>query len=337
MNRKKLFYIAVVLTVLIIAALSFYQKKKEKESVVYSQMLMGTIVQMTLSEGDEKRFDRAAEAAFTEIKRLEEIFSSYKPESDASRVSKAAGSAPVKVSPEFIEVLKTALYIAEFSGGAFDPTVGALGKLWGYSGERGVVPTKEEAARVLPLVDYRNIILDAAAGTVMLRNKGMVLNLGGVSKGYIVRRAIEALKKEGVTRGIMHAGGDMAVFQTGTDKPFIIGIQHPREKGKLIGEAYVERGAIATSGDYERVFIINGVRYHHILDPSTGFPADKSMSVTIIAEDSTLADALSTAVFVMGPQKGMELIEKLDKVEGVIVDKEGNVAISSGFKGKIQD
>ena len=162
----------------------------------------------------------------------------------------------------------------------------------------------------------------------------MVLNLGGVAKGYIVKKAFEALEKEGVERAIIRAGGDMAVFGADADTPFIIGIQHPRKK-KLLGEAHVYDGAVSTSGDYERFFMKEGKRYHHILDPKTGWPAKGTRSVTIIAKDHTLADGLSTAVFVLGPEKGMALVESLESVEGVIVDENGVVTRSSGFKGKI--
>ncbi len=330
--KKKIAYALIVLSVLSILAVSLF-KSRRKESVTYSRALMGTIVQITVMEGAEERYDRAAEAAFTEIQRLEEILSAYKGGSDVSRISKNAGE-PVQVSPETIEVLKTAVRVAELSNGAFDPTVGALGNLWGYSGEKGAVPTDEEIAKVLPLVDYGAIEIDESPSKAGLKRKGMSLNLGGVAKGYIVNKAVEALKREGVARGIIHAGGDMVVFQVDEKEPFSIGIQHPREK-RLLGKASVYSGAVATSGDYERFFEIGGKRYHHILDPRTGFPAEGTQSATVIAKDPTLADALSTAVFVMGPSAGMELIERLPDVEGVIVDSEGRVTKSSGFKGEI--
>lgn len=331
-TKKKITYALIVLSVLAILAVSLF-KSRQKESVTYSRALMGTIVQVTIMEGPGDRLDSAAEAGFTEIARLEEIFSSYKTDSDVARISKNAGS-PVRVSPETIEVLKTAIRVADLSNGAFDPTVGALGKAWGYSGEKGVVPSREEIGKALALVDYRDVEILEAASTAGLKRKGMSLNLGGVAKGYIVNKAVEALKREGVTRGIIHAGGDMVVFQKDEKEPFSVGIQHPREK-KLLGKALVYNGAVATSGDYERFFEIGGKRFHHILDPRTGFPAEGTESATIVAKDPTLADALSTAVFVMGPQRGMELIEKLPDVEGVVVDSEGRVTRSSGFKGEI--
>lgn len=331
-NRALKYYIALAV-VLILLALPFYLKR-EKESAVYTRSLMGTIVRLTLMEGDRGRFDAASEAAFSEIERLETLFSSYIPTSDVSRVNASAGGPPVEVAPEVYEVAQKALHISKISNGAFDPTVGALGRIWGPSGESGRVPSEEEIKKLLPLVDYKNV--EAEGNTLRHKKKGMALNLGGVAKGYIVGKAVEALKANGVVRGIVHAGGDMYLFNEGGGAPFTIGIQDPREK-RLLGEAFVDRGAVATSGDYERYFIKDGVRYHHIIDPATGFPAARSRSVTIVALDATVADGVSTAVFVMGPIDGMRLIEELDSVEGVIVDSEGKVTVSSGFKGRIFD
>ncbi|MEK7774196.1 MAG: FAD:protein FMN transferase, partial [Deltaproteobacteria bacterium] len=296
-KRKSLLsYAIVTMIAALLLALPLYLNR-ERESVNYTKMLMGTVMRITLTEGDGKRFDIAAEKAFDETKRLEALFTSYSPDSGVSKISDSAGREPVSVSPEVITVLKSAVRAAMLSNGAFDPTVGSLGKVWGYSGERLHVPSKDEIGRVLPLVDYRGIIIDESSNRAGLRKRGMVINLGGIAKGYIVGRAVEALKREGVERGIIHAGGDMTVFQKKglRETTFKIGIQHPREK-RLLGEVYLENGAVSTSGDYERYFIKDGVRYHHILDPSTGFPAGRCRSVTIIAEDPAMADALSTAV-----------------------------------------
>ncbi len=331
--KKKIVYITIVTFVFALLAFTLF-RKKPSDALVYNRMLMGTLVEITIYEKSGVDTDLAADRAFAEIERLEKIFSSYIPDSDVSRVSAGAGGMKVPVAPEVIEALKTAVSISDLSEGAFDPTVGALGKLWGYSGEKGVLPSKTEIAKALPLVDYKKIEIDPDSGSIRLSGKAMVLNLGGVAKGYIVKKALDALEKEGVTRAIIHAGGDMAVFGGDEKTPFSIGIQDPRIK-KLLGTARVSDGAVSTSGDYERFFMKDGKRYHHILDPKTGWPATQTRSVTIIAKDHTLADGLSTAVFVLGPEKGMALIERLDAVEGVIVDKNGVVTISSGFNGKI--
>ncbi len=302
------------------------------QKALYSRILMGTVVELTLMEGEN--FDAAAEAAFSEIQRLEGLLSSYIPDSDVSKIS---SEGPVKVAPEVMDVLDAALRVARLSKGAFDPTIGALAGLWGLSGEKGVVPDRKEVEKLLPLVDYREIYIDRKNSRAGLKKKGMSLNLGGVAKGYIVGRTAGVLKSMGVTKGIVKAGGDLYVFQReGLDqKPFVIGIQHPRAPEKLLAEVHVTSGAVTTSGDYERFFMKDGVRYHHIIDPSTGFPARKSMSVTIVSEDPTIADALSTAVFVMGPKEGMELVERLEGVEAVIVDSQGRVHVSPGLKGRI--
>jgi thiamine biosynthesis lipoprotein len=327
-------YAIAVSIVLVLLAASWSYVNKGKESVTYTRTLMGTVIQLTIMEGEPARFDEAAEAAFSEISRLEAIFSSYRDDSDVSRINAAAGRTLVEIRPETIEVLRKALYMAALSQGAFNPAIGALGKVWGPSGEKGVVPAEDEIGKLLPLVDYRAIVLKEHDRKAGLEKEGMAINLGGIAKGYIVDKAAVAMRKAGVTRAIIHAGGDMTVFQRDNEKPFTIGLQHPREK-KLLGEAFVYNGAIATSGDYERFFIKDGVRYHHILDPKTGFPSRGTQAVTLIAADPTVADALSTAVFVLGPEKGMALIEGLDGVEGVIAGDDGTVSVSSGFKGKI--
>lgn len=335
---KTLLYAAVCLLVLIIAAATLLHKKNE--SIVYRKLLMGTLVEVTIMDGGSTGADgieSAVEAAYREIQRLEKLFSSYLPLSDVSRISANAGKGPVVVSPEVAAVTATAIRMAGLTSGAFDPTIGALGGVWSFSGEAKTVPEKSAVERLRALVDYRAVIVDTEASTVELERPGMAFNLGGIAKGYIVGRAVEVLKARGVERAIIKAGGDMFAFNaTGAEaSPFIIGIQDPRDPNRLLGEVHFFEGAVATSGDYERFFIKDGVRYHHILDPATGYPAKRSRSVTIAAEDPTLADALSTSVFVMGALEGMELIEALDGVEGLIVDSEGGIFTSSGFEGRV--
>ncbi len=331
--KKSLSYLTVTLLVFLLLYATLNTKAPMEYS--FARMQMGTVVNITVYGGDEGEIDGVVEAAFQEIDRLESIFSSYRNDSDVSKINRHAGKGEVAVSPEVIFVVTRALEIAEVSGGAFDPTVGILGRLWSFSGEQErAIPSREAVEGLLQLVDYRQIVVDGEGSSVAIGRAGVKINLGGIAKGYIVGRAVEVLKEGGISRGIVKAGGDMVVFDR--DKGhFKIGIQHPRREGMLVGEISFTNEAIATSGDYERFIIRNGIRYHHILDPSTGFPASGTQGVTILSRDPTLADALSTTVFVLGPKKGMALIEAFPGVEGMIIDEAGKIFASSGLKERL--
>ena len=335
--RQKVLYV-IILSLFVLLIIVASSKRNNPDKVhAYSKVLMGTVVELTLSGGSEygeAYFAAAAEAAFSEISRLESVFSSYKPESDISRISRGAGKGAQKVSPEVIEVVEAALKISKLSGGAFDPTIGSLGELWSFSGEVREVPSKAAVNELTKLVDYKQIFIDQ--GRVGIRGEDIKMNLGGIAKGYIVGKAVEKLSERGVERMIVKAGGDMFVFSGVDSAPFEIGINHPRLKGRLLGKLKLQNGAIATSGDYERFFMAGNVRYHHILDPDTGFPARRSISATVTSVDPALADALSTALFVMGEDLGLKMIESIDGVEGVVVDSSGKVHLSSGLKGRIE-
>lgn len=339
-------YLLVISSVFVLLAIGLLLNGKttgppgnaDKDNFVYRKLQMGTIVEITVMDGDEELYDVAVSRAFRKIGDLEKLFSSYQPLSDVTRISTGAGRGPVTVSAEVVGVTLKAIQVAKLTDGAFDPTIGSLAGLWGFSGEKGSVPTSKEIAEALPRVDYKKIMIDKEASTVELTGKGTAFNLGGIAKGYIVGEAVKVLQGRGVTRAIIKAGGDMFAFNsTGReDTPFKIGIRDPRgEQDDILGEAYLSKGAVATSGDYERFFMVDNRRYHHILDPKTGFPAMATRSATVITEDPTMADALSTSVFVLGPYKGMELIESLAGVEGLIVAANGKITESTGFKGKI--
>jgi len=334
--KIRILYVLFVMTIFVVMGYTLISYGPA-EKTIYKKLLMGTVVEITMMGGDASDYEEAADSAFDEVARLEKVFSNYDAASEVSRISERSGEA-VKVSADVMSVVKTALRVAKLSDGAFDPTIGATAGLWGFSGEKKYIPRADEIAKLLPLVNYKNVAVDEGAGTVRLMKKGMTLNLGGVAKGFIVERAGAKLVEHGVTKAIIKAGGDMFLISDnkGFNKSyFIIGIQDPREKLKIIGEAFSKHGAVATSGDYERFFMRRGKRYAHILDPKTGYPARRSRSATIVTEDPTLADALSTAVFVLGPKKGLLLIESLKNVEGVIVGTDGVIHNSSGFKGRL--
>ena len=296
---------------------------------------MGTVVEITLVGSDDARLNAAAEAAFDEIKRLEGLMSHYKDDSDVAKINRAAGKEAITISKETMDVIDASLKLSQITNGTFDITMGVLGKVWHFTkDDRGemTVPSRAEVEKLLPLIDYRQIIIDKKNNTAKLAKQGMRVNLGGIAKGYITGKTVEILKKHGVKKGIVHAGGDMVVFQEANDTPWLIGIQDPRDKDKIVGTIKAQNTAVSTSGDYERFFIKDGARYHHIMDPSTGFPANKCRGVTITAKDPTFADALSTAVFVLGPEEGMKLIEELPDVEGLIIGADKTITMSSGFK-----
>ncbi len=302
-----------------------------------SKSLMGTEMEITVASADEKIADKAIDEAFAEIKRIEEMMSTYIPESQLSRINSSAGKKAVKVDKELIRLIKRAIEYADMTDGGFNIAVGPLIKLWKVA-EGGNIPDNDEIRRAKEIINYKDIAVDEKKGAVFLRKKGMAIDLGGIAKGYASDRAEAVLKKNGIASGIVAVAGDINAFGKKADGgKWRIGIQHPRKKDAFIGIIDLEDEAVSTSGDYERFFIKDGKRYHHIIDPNTGEPAAKCQSVTVVAKEATATDGLSTGIFVMGPEKGMKLIERLPDVEGIIIDAKGNIAVSSGLKNRIKD
>ncbi len=316
--------LSLLLSILFTLLLPSHPSAKEFSK---TRILMGTFVEIKAYGDERQTVLRAIDRAFSEMERLEKMMSNYREDSEVSLVERMAPE-EVKVSPELFEVVSKAVKVSRLSDGAFDITVGTLGRVWDF--EKGRVPERKELEALLPLVDYRKIELIPGRSAIRLERKGMSLTLGGIAKGYIVDRAMEVLRSEGIGDALINAGGDIRVM--GKGKRWRIGIQHPRKRNGLLGIIELSNGAVATSGDYERFFIKDGVRYHHILDPRTGMPARGVESVTILAPEAWYADALATAVFVLGRQRGMRLIEGLKGVEGMVVDERGRVWMSPGFK-----
>lgn len=300
----------------------------------YQQVAMGTIIEITLIGDDEEAANKAVLQAFQEIKRIETLMSPWLDSSDVTRINRSAGKAWLKVSPETMEVIKKAQEISELSEGGFDITIGPLTELWREARKKKIPPSIEEVKEKLGLVNFKNIETDQK-GKVFLKKKGMAIDLGGIAKGYAVDRAFELLKSLGYRNLIINAGGDLRVGGLKNNQPWSIGIQNPRESQKLLARISVSDMAVVTSGDYERFFNYESKRYHHIFNPKDGFPTDDCQSVTVLCKEGMIADALATAVFVLGLEKGYALCQKLDGVECLIVDKEGKTIISPGLKGRI--
>jgi thiamine biosynthesis lipoprotein len=298
---------------------------------------MGTRVTITVWGHSEKVVDPAAEAVIAEFQRIDRLMTSWLDDSDVSSINAAAGVRAVPVSAEVLRVIQTSLDISRKSRGAFDITVGAFRGLWKFDQDiDGTIPTEKEVRKRLPLVDYRNVLVNDKRGTVKLRRKGMRITLGGIAKGYAVDRAVSILRKRGMNDFILQAGGDLFASGRRGDRAWRVGIRDPRgARDAIFALAEIENATFSTSGDYERAVVKDGVRYHHILDPSTGYPVKKSRSVTVMAGDALTADVWSTALFVLGVQEGMKIVEQMKDVEAVFVDSNNEIHVSSGLKGKL--
>jgi len=313
--------------------------RPSKEPYAFSKqtVTMGSALQVTLWTADDPGATAAFDAVFAEFDRLDRLLSVWKEGSDVLRLNQAAGREPVPVSPETIEVLTVARQVSEWTGGKFDVTFGALSGLWKFDQDQDdTIPSKAAVAARLPEVDYTALDVDAARSTAFLRRAGMRAHLGGIGKGYAIDRAAALLRARGFRDFMIQSGGDLLVSGQRGDRPWRLGIRDPRGPAdRSFATLDLTNGTFSTSGDYERFFMKDGRRYHHILDPDLGEPARGCRSVTIVADTAVLADALSTGVFVLGPEKGMALVERLPNVEGVIVSNGNRVLVSSGLLGKL--
>lgn len=301
-----------------------------------AQMQMGTIVQITAVAPTEAAAQQAVTAGFQEIRRLEGLLSTWIPTSELSRVNEAAGREPVKVGPETMLILKRSIEMAGLTEGGFNIAIGPAVDVWKVT-EETRIPDEAELARLKPLIDLSQVRLDERTGTAHLAKPGMRVDVGGIGKGFAADRAVVVMQATGAMAGVVALSGDIKTFGKMPDgSPFLFGIQHPRKEGAILARVELQDEAISTAGDYERFFIRDGVRYHHILDPATLQPARGCQSVTIIAREGMVADGLDTGIFVMGPDRGMELVERLPGVEAVIVDSHGEVRVSSGLKDRLQ-
>jgi len=330
----------------------------------YHQVAMGTFIEITLIGEDEKLAEQSALQAFQEIKRIEQLMSPKIESGDVFRLNKFAGKQRERVSPETMQVIKKALEISELSDGGFDISVDPLIQIWKNAWERGTPPSSEEIRKNLHLVNFRNILIDGK-DRVFLKKKGMAIDLGGIAKGFAVDKAFELLRNLGYKNLIVNAGGDLRVGGSKFDQSWSVGIQHPRIPEKSIARVSASEEAVATSGDYEKFFIHEGKRYHHILNPKNGFPAEGLQSVTVLRRNPSsppfrksplppplikggtggfdshfpgngmVADALATAIFVLGPEKGYDLCQRLNGVECIIIDQEGKINFSPGLKDRL--
>ena len=313
------------------AAGGFFAPKPYKDT----QFLMDTVMEIT-AYGDNK--EEAVKEAFKEIKHIHELSDNFDEHSQVSQVNQMAGQQPVKVDHELIRMIQRANELSDRLDGTFDVTIGPLTDLWGIGRKGDYVPSQEEIEQVLPLVNYHLLEVNQQENTLYLPKKGMKLDLGGIAKGYAVDRAIEILKAQGIKSALINAGGDARVSGGRPDgTPWRIGVQHPRNTEGVIAKlALTGWDNMETSGDYQRFIVSKGVRYSHILDPRTGRQPQGTISVTLVGNSSTDDDIFSTALFILGPEKGMEKIKDFPGAEAIFVDEKEKVYVTPGLEGKVE-
>jgi thiamine biosynthesis lipoprotein len=293
--------------------------------------VMGTRITVELWADDKEKADRAIDAVLEEMRHIDDSMSTYKPTSEVSQVNARAADGPMRITKELFDLLATAKEYSVITDGAFDITYASVGYMYDF--RKRVRPSEGEIAKALPAVDYRHVLLDAKKQTVQFSQKGVRIDLGGIAKGYSVDRGIDVLKTLGFTRAYVSAGGDSRIIGDRFGKPWMVGIRDPRKgAGEVITRIPLVDAAISTSGDYERFFEEDGVRYHHIIDPHTGHSASKVRSATVIGPYATRTDGLSKTAFVLGPEKAMEIYNRIDDIDAIIVKLDGTVIYSKGLE-----
>lgn len=295
--------------------------------VDHSFPVMGTEVRIRFWLHDADNAQQAKQAVIDEMHRIDASMSPFRADSLLSKINDQAAIRPVVISDELFELITRSQAISKMTDGAFDITFSSLGYLYNYRLKQK--PTELQLKNKLPLINYRSIILNSSNNSIFFKQPGIKIDLGGIAKGHAIDNSIRILKGFGVQEASVTAGGDTYVLGNNSGKMWRIGIKHPRAESKLVSILPLADAALSTSGDYERFFIENGKRYHHILNPKTGKSVSSVQSVTIIADDSTFADALSTSVFVLGVEQGLRLVDSLENVSAIIVDKTGKLFYSS--------
>lgn len=289
--------------------------------------VMGTRITVEVWADKAALADKANAAVLVAMRHIDTTMSTYKPSSEVSRVNAQAAKGPMHISKELFDLLVTAKEYSRLTEGAFDITYASVGYLYDF--RRRIHPDEAQIDAALPAINYEHVLLDAERQTVQFSQKGVRIDLGGIAKGYAVDCGIEALRKVGITRGYVSAGGDSRMIGDRFGKPWVVGIRDPAKgEGEVIARVPLVDAAISTSGDYERYFDEGGVRYHHIIDPHTGHSASKVRSATVIGASATRTDGLSKTAFVLGPEEAMEIYNRLGDVDAIIVKLDGSVIYS---------
>ena len=301
----------------------------QAEWVSREEAIMGTRIAVELWAADRARGEELITQVMAEMRRVDELMSTYKPTSQVSIVNAEAAKHPVVVDADLFGLLQSALEFSRITEGAFDITYASVGYLYDY--RRHIKPSDDAIAKALPAVSYKHVILDPQAHSVRFNRAGVRIDLGGIAKGWAVDRGIEILRAGAVEHAFVTAGGDTRIIGDRFGEPWMVGIRDPRQEGKVIARIPLVDAALSTSGDYERFFEADGVRYHHILSPSTGKSASAVRSVTVIGPTATRTDGLSKTIFVLGIKEGMRVLDALGDVDVIAIDKDEKIYYSKGL------
>jgi FAD:protein FMN transferase len=293
--------------------------------------MLGSPFEMSVVAKDTVQGNYYIDLAVAEVKRVEYLISDWIPTTQISQVNKNAGIKPVKVDKEVFDLVGRAIKVSQITSGAFDISYASMDKIWKFDGSMKEMPTEEAIKKSVSKIGYQNIILDPKEQTIYLKNEGMKLGLGGIGQGYIADKVKELLFSKGCTSGIVNVSGDINAWGNQPyGKPWTVGIVNPLNKNKIFATFPLENSAVETSGSYEKFVVFNGIRYSHIIDPRTGYPANGVVSVSVFAKQTEIADALATGIFVLGVEVGLDLVNQLNGIECIMVDDKGKIHSSKG-------
>lgn len=294
--------------------------------------MLGSPLEMTVVAKDTVQGNQYIDLGIVEVKRIENLISDWIPSTQISKVNQNAGIKPIKVDKEVFDLVERAIKVSQITSGAFDLSYASMDRIWKFDGSMKAMPTEEAIKNSISKIGYKNIILDPKGQTIFLKKEGMKLGLGGIGQGYIADKVKELLQREGCLSGIVNVSGDINTWgKQPNGKPWTVAIVNPMNKNKVFATFPLEDSAVETSGSYEKFVVFNGIRYSHIIDPRTGYPAQGIVSVSVFAKQTEIADALATGIFVLGVEVGLDLVNQLKGIQCIIVDDKGKIHSSKGI------
>lgn len=320
---KKILFIGFLFTTVLATSQITHKRKL---------FMLGSPFEVTAVANDTVQANEYIDLAVAEVKRIENLISDWIPTTQISEINRNAGIKPVKVDTEVFELVERAIKISQITNGAFDISYASMDRIWKFDGSMKVMPTEEAIKKSVAKIGYKNIILNPKEHTIFLKLEGMKLGLGGIGQGYIADKVKNLLFTQGCVSGIINVSGDINAWGKQPDgKPWTVGIVNPLNKNKIFATFPIEDSAVETSGSYEKYVIFNGIRYSHIIDPRTGYPASGIVSVSVFAKQTEIADAMATGIFVLGVEVGLDLVNQIKGLECIIVDDKGKIHSSKGI------